>query len=150
MSYTYAPDVVEELKKHAEPFVDTDPNAVVRRLLEQVAPSGRRTRRARDHKRAPVGSLLPEMAYELPILEVLVEEGGTAHAHTVIDRVGEKLEKRLTDRDKQLLPSGGIRWQKRVQFARLRLAERGLLRRDSGRGIWAITDTGRRHLADTP
>jgi hypothetical protein len=103
-------DVFEELKKHAEPFVDT-PNTVLRRLLklgetgpaemnvaddisEELAqrhsPAVPRTVRQRRRKaarppRAKKGSILHESAYELPMLLILSEHVGRAAAREVID-----------------------------------------------------------------
>lgn len=66
-------------------------------------------------------------------------EGGT---------VGRKLENRLTPADRERTSSGVIRWQNRIQFVRLRLVEEGLLARDSGRGIWSLTNAGRARLKE--
>ena len=89
-------EVFEELKKHAEPFVDT-PNSVLRRLLglgeTGRTGAGRRARRegcpagwrsptpaparsvgaaqGQRPPRAKTGSILPETAYELPMLEII-------------------------------------------------------------------------------
>src|SRR4051794_3353718 len=94
-------DVFEVLKNEAEPFVDTTPNSVLRRLLglEREEPirahpqrpavkerdtgstASRRSARVRQRvrgRRAPAGSLLAENEYELPILQALVEKGGRA------------------------------------------------------------------------
>lgn len=175
-------DVYEELKSHAEPFVDT-PNSVLRRLLgldsapSEIAgptnmdevdnerppeppavvpqqPRGRTARRrggkgSAKRTRAPAGALLPEDDYEVPLLRALDELGGSAPSRQVIDRVGELLKDSLTDLDRDTLPSGGIRWQSRVQFVRLRLIQQGLMLKETGRGIWAVSDAGRSFLAGT-
>jgi hypothetical protein len=158
-------EVWEELKAQAEPFVDT-PNTVLRRVLG-LAPADRtdvqrerRHRRAsregeapdshgkrRRHSRAPVGSLLPESEYEMPILEVLAERGGSAPARDVVNAVGKLVADRLTDLDQEELPNGGERWQSRVQFTRLRLKERGLIKSGSPRGLWELADAGAEALA---
>jgi len=64
----------------------------------------------------------------------------------VIEQVGEIIGDRLTPLDHEELEKGGKRWQKRVQFTRLRLVERGLIDKDSPRGVWEISDEGRRAL----
>lgn len=97
--------------------------------------------------RAPKGSLLPEAEYELPLLEALVERGGSAPSRDVIKTVGDKLGDRLTEFDRAPLKSGGIRWENRVQFVRLSLIERGHMIKESGRGTWAISDEGRKRLS---
>ncbi|MCY4114089.1 MAG: hypothetical protein OXG33_09150 [Chloroflexi bacterium] len=169
-------EVYEHLKARAEPFVDT-PNTVLRRILAIDAPDAidgdaaqvEASANGRDHSgkqaksprpvrkdarqktkpaRAPKGSLLPESEYMLPILRTLVEAGGSAPAVEAVEAVGRQLRNRLTELDRQPLKSGGMRWRARTQFARLRLADRGLIAKNTPRGIWAITEDGRRFLTD--
>jgi hypothetical protein len=156
-------DVLEALKSDAEPFVDT-PNTVLRRRLGldtasspslQSARTSSRShapprdqsraagqRRGKKRSRAPKGSLLPEEAYEVPILQVLDEGGGRAPTREVVDAVGRIVESRLTKMDKEEMEKGLPRWRNRVQFTRLRLVERGWLASNSPRGVWEITDQG--------
>lgn len=160
-------EVYEALKAFAEPFVDT-PNSVLRRLLKldgagaaevgvgaqtdegarPVRPQGgrgktrRRATRRKRGPRAPVGTLLPEEEYVEPIVASLVERGGSAPARDVVAAVGVKLEGKLTEADRERLASGGIRWESRVQFVRLRLVEQGVLAKDSPRGIWQLAQVG--------
>lgn len=168
-------EVYEYLKSQAEPFVDT-PNSVLRRLLglEQstaaddgaaqgatsidsqqsrrmeespTRPARRAARQRTRRTRAPRGVLLPGREYEVPILEALVEAGGSAPTAEVIKAVGRRLDDRLSELDRQQLPSGGLRWRSRIQFVRLRLVERGLMVKGSPPGTWAVTDAGRDFLA---
>lgn len=160
-------EVLRELGQRARPFIDTEPNAVIRVLLgledangNQPAsppvspplPASRSPRgktgktAATTRTRVPKGSLLDEHAYEIPILRALEENGGRAAAREVIDRVGEMVDDQLTPLDREMVETGGIRWQARVQFARLRMKEQGQLKPDSPRGTWEITDDGRERL----
>ena len=98
-------------------------------------------------KRAPKGSLLDERAYWTPILEVLAAAPkGAAPAREVIAQVGARVDGQLTPLDREAVASGGERWQGRVQFARLRMKDAGLLEPDSPRGVWQISNEGRRAL----
>jgi hypothetical protein len=140
-------ETFEELARRAKPFVDT-PDSVIRRLLgldgdgaTVPLPAGPK---AGGGTRAAPGSILPEREYELPILEELLARKGSGHAIEVTDAVGERLKDRLTELDKQRHKSGDLRWRNRVQFTRLRLKERGLLRANSDRGVWELTDAGRK------
>jgi hypothetical protein len=161
-------DVFEELKKHAEPLVDT-PNTVLRRLLrlggsrsgvdggyEEAArpPAPARARRqSRRRKtatraaRAKTGTILHGSAYEVPMLEIINEHGGRAAAREVLDELETRLEGQLTDVDREQLGSGDVRWRNRAQFVRLRLVEQGDMVKESPRGIWEITEQGRRRIA---
>ena len=109
----------------------------------------RRAKRAAPVARAITGSILPEERYELPILRALVAAGGSGPSREITAAAGRLLESELTDNDKAPLASGGLRWESRVQFVRLRLIERALMQRDTLRGIWAITEAGRQLVART-
>jgi Mrr N-terminal domain len=135
-------DVFELLEDNAKPFTDS-PNTVLRRLLGLDTGEVRRQGKlSAPSNRAAPGSILPEVEYELPILEELVARRGRGHATEITDAVGERLADRLTDLDKERLDSGEVRWRNRVQFTRLTLKQRGLIAPDSPRGVWEITPAG--------
>lgn len=156
-------DTWEAWKRLAAPFTDT-PDAVLRRQFgldparTRDAPEVRAT--GRSPRKRPVQSpgssrrtrvasheILPEHEYYLPILSALARAGGSCESRLVVDEVGRQLDGRLTSVDRQDLPNnGGARWRSRVQFARLRLVKDGLLRSDSPRGIWSVSDQGLRYL----
>lgn len=103
-----------------------------------------------DHsQRANPGSILPEREYWKPILNIIIEAGGSAAASDVIDAVGERMKDAFKARDLDHLKMGEVRWRNRARFARLRMTERGLLSGTSHRGVWEITDAGRKYLADS-
>lgn len=135
-------DVFAVIKAEAEPFVDT-PNTALRRLLGLDGGAGSKS----DPERAPHGSLLPEPEYELPILQALVDAGGSGKAREITAEVGDRLGDRLSDLDRAPLKSGDVRWENRVAFVRLKLKDRGLLKSDSPRGVWELTDAGREAAA---
>lgn len=164
-------DIFEYLQSKAEPFVDT-PNTVLRRLLgledatNGHSPKGAEppasavaadrfagtrkptTRMKQTRTRAASGTLLPENRYELPLLRALVNAGGRAPYRELVDAVGQELKDELMPADLDNLNSGSVRWQSRLQFVRLRLIERGLLAKDTPRGVWGITDAGRQALEE--
>ena len=137
-------EVFTLIKKNAEPLVD-DANSVLRRLLriDDGAPA-LAVARGRSGERAPLGSLLPEMAYRSPILLELLARGGSGSAKEVTDAVGERIRDKLTAGDLEQLKSGDIRWRARVQFTRLRMKEDGLIKADSPRGVWELTAEGKK------
>ena len=152
-------DVYAHVQAHAVPLED-DFNSVLRRLLglaeradgrraeiadDSPARSTRTSRgKTRKGSRARKGSLLPEAEYELPILKALMTLGGKAPTSEVVDVVGQALDGRLTDTDRERLGSGDVRWRNRAQFVRLSLIKRGDMKADSPRGFWEITDQGAR------
>jgi hypothetical protein len=158
--------VLHRLQVEAEPFFDT-PNTVLRRILglddeneaEQAKIASSFTELAGDDRsgsksqggessRAPTGAALPVEDFMEPILKALNEAGGRAATRAVIDRVGELLEERLTAIDRKRLASGGLRWESRVQFARLRMVQSGLLKADSPRGVWELAHRGRQAIGN--
>jgi hypothetical protein len=103
---------------------------------------------SRQRTRAAAGTLLPEDRYIQPLLRVLDDAGGKAPFRDVVDAFGELVHDEFLPADFETLDSGGIRWQSRLQFVRLRLVERGLLERDSPRGIWILSEAGRQELKE--
>jgi Mrr N-terminal domain len=164
-------EVLDKLKERAEPFVDT-PNSVLRQILGlapavesgdidngasaarpsprarlAARPGSSRPRRRRTRApRAKPGTTLSDAEYEVPILEILRDNGGRAPTREVIDALGEQLDGRLSEADRQPLASGEIRWRNRAQFARLNLIEQGDMVRGSPRGVWEISEQGRERV----
>ncbi|MGB9683197.1 MAG: winged helix-turn-helix domain-containing protein [bacterium] len=91
--------------------------------------------------------ITPQEEYYIPILEALYELGGKGKVQEVIQRVGLKMKDILTSRDYEYLPSGRtIRWENRTQWARLDLVNKGLLKKDSPRGIWELSEEGYKYI----
>lgn len=163
-SITVDDEVYSALESAAKPFVDT-PNSVLRRVLglpeavegpvrsESRAPGsagkkrGEKKQAGSRRTRLPKGELLPEKEYEIPILRSIEARGGAAPAAEVIEDVGRELADHLAHTDHTINDSGLVRWKSRTQFARLNLVKAGELSKDSPRGTWRITDSGRARLA---
>lgn len=95
--------------------------------------------------RAKRNEIMPRAEYTRPILEALIEMGGSGRMRDVLDRVLVKIKDRLRPKDWVKVPSGSsIRWKNRAQWERNRLKSEGYLKKDSPRGIWEITDEGRK------
>lgn len=156
-------DVWSALQRQAIPFEDT-PNSVLRRVLglgQDRAPTsvpsrpqeGNRSTQneleappRRSRSRIRRGEALPFSAYEQPILEILAKRGGSAPAVEVVDELGRRLADEFTQADRLPYPgTGEMRWRNRAQWTRYQLVQRGLLRADSPRGIWALTPEGEKY-----
>ena len=89
-----------------------------------------------------------EEAYYLPILQVLEQMGGSGKVADVLDRVGKKMKGVLKKADYEPLASSpdNLRWRNAAQWARNSMVNEGLLKKDSPRGIWEISDKGKDHL----
>jgi len=110
------------------------------------APKGKRRRRSRA--RLPRGLRTPVDAFRRPILEALVELGGSAPIGEVLDRVEEKMRDVLNEYDYQSLPSDprSTRWRNTAQWCRYTLVREGLMKSDAPYGIWEISEEGRKWL----
>jgi restriction system protein len=102
----------------------------------------------RDLGRLRRGLRTPEEAYYRPILQVLVELGGRAPMGQILDRVGQVMQGVLREVDYQPLASDPDlpRWRNSAQWARNSMVQEGLLKNDSPRGIWEISEAGRQSL----
>ncbi|MEM2905429.1 MAG: winged helix-turn-helix domain-containing protein [Candidatus Bathyarchaeia archaeon] len=98
----------------------------------------------RRRERAARGELTPQAEYDLPILEALVEMGGSGSTQQVLEKVYAKLRNRLTRKDLEMTRGTVVRWKNRAAWERFHLIRRGYLKRGSPRGIWEITDEGRK------
>jgi restriction system protein len=104
----------------------------------------------RDLGRLARGLRTREDAYRVPILQSLVDIGGSAPMAEVLDQVRQRMEGTLKDVDYQPLASDPElpRWRNTAQWARAAMVKEGLIKGDSRRGIWEISDAGRRFLSD--
>lgn len=89
-----------------------------------------------------------EPEFRLPILKVLDEKGGSASMKVVIDELEHRMKKVLKDVDYDPLPSDPdtIRWRNTAQWSRQALVNEGLMKNNSPRGTWEISDKGRKYL----
>ena len=98
--------------------------------------------------RIPRGQRTPMEDFYLPILNALVQIGGSGEAKEILARVEQLMKGTLNDIDYQSLPSNPqvLRWHNTANWARFKMVGRGLLQKNSPRGIWEITEAGRRFL----
>jgi len=120
-------------------------------LLELSSQKTRETREKKEKpiklsatKRAKRGDNTPREAYVHPILEALIELGGSGKVKTILNKLFEKMKDKMTEKDLEKQPSGNaIRWKNIAQWARQDLVNKGYLKKDSQRGTWEITEPGR-------
>ncbi|MGC8541939.1 MAG: winged helix-turn-helix domain-containing protein [Phycisphaerae bacterium] len=94
------------------------------------------------------GQRTPESAYYQAILQALDQMGGGGKVADVLARVLQIMKPRLKDVDYDPLASGpdNPRWRNAAQWARNSMIGEGLLKADSPRGVWEISDRGRQSL----
>ena len=91
---------------------------------------------------------LPRQRYGLPILRVLEELGGCGATRQVLKQVYQLMEatNELRQIDKSRRSDGQFYWDNRTQDMRRELINKGLMKEDSPRGVWEISEAGRNHL----
>jgi hypothetical protein len=101
--------------------------------------------RKKKRSRLERGLRTPEEKFILPILEALVELGGEAHARDVLKLVHAKMKNILNTYDYEDLSSNNQkRWENTAQWVKYKMVEEGLLDRNVPRGVWRITEKGRK------
>ena len=138
---------MRRLKAWAEPLEDTANSALEKaldaaeRYVAQGGPRGldpvRRSRPAANRLLK-----LPEEEFFVPLLETIHEMDGAAHVRDIRPAMKERLRARMLPHDFERVPSGEERWWNTVHTARFRLVRDGLLRKDSRRGVWALSEKG--------
>ena len=88
------------------------------------------------------GRTVQREAYISPILESLYERGGRASGSDVLETVEQKTRHLFSEVDYEVVNGNVPRWRKGAQWTHQDLIKRGLLKRDSARGIWELTEQG--------
>lgn len=128
-----AEDVILRLIRMAKSSAGEGSRPQIDHIPAELTPR-RRTRKTQD--------VTPQREYQQPLLEVLHELGDRAPANDVLRHLEQRMRKSLGEADYEELPSGGPRWHKGANWARQHLVNKGLLNKNSPRGIWELTEQG--------
>ena len=110
---------------------------------------GRDTHKKRKQRTLSQGSKTHNSEYRIPILQVLTDLGGRGKVNEILRRVYEKMKDVLNSFDLEVLSSGfDVRWRNAAQWERNTMVNQGLLEKDSSRGIWEITESGKNYLKE--
>jgi restriction system protein len=86
------------------------------------------TKKRRVKSKLKKGLRTHEEEFRIPILESIVELGGSASISKVLDLVEKKMKNHLNEYDYQMLPSNTtIRWKNTAQWCRNTMVQEGLL-----------------------
>lgn len=99
--------------------------------------SGERTISRRRRK----GQKIPQAAYEIPILESIDKLGGKAKAGDVLDELERRMKPLFGPVD-YAKTGTEARWRNTARWARAALIEQNLIKANSKRGIWELTQKG--------
>ncbi len=118
-----------------------------KRVMQGTVPMGVKKPPVKRVEKLPRGRRTPESLFRLPVLQVLVDLGGSGETKIVLDRVGEMMANILNEYDRQMLPTGKeIRWRNTAMWARADMVREGLMSNQSPVGLWEITEEGREYL----
>ena len=80
-------------------------------------------------KKLSKGLKTPLVEFRLPILETIIEMGGSGHVDAIIKKVGQKMKDILNEYDyKHLESDNSYRWVKSVQWCKYTMVKEGLLK----------------------
>lgn len=148
----------EALELAAQLAAFRDKIALLRREWDRLVPfadeaSGdtATTESRRNLGRLRRGLRTPQDAYYRPILRVLERRGGSGEVGEVLEEVREAMTGILREVDFEPLASDphNPRWRNTAQWARNTMVNEGLLQSGSPRGVWELTEKGRRYLEET-
>jgi hypothetical protein len=102
--------------------------------------------------RLPRGVKTPSKAYYRPILKALIDLGGKASVQEVLIGVEKEMKGILNEKDRESIPTNPneLRWVNTAKWARkdMTIMKPPLLKPDSAKKIWEITETGRKFLME--
>lgn len=98
-----------------------------------------------EDRKLQKGVRTSEDAYYRPILQSLLDLGGSGRTSAVLDLVGKKMKVVLKQVDFEPLNTqpNEPRWRNTAKWARNTLVQDGRMSPDSPHGVWAITEKGR-------
>ncbi|HTO67459.1 MAG TPA: winged helix-turn-helix domain-containing protein [Bradyrhizobium sp.] len=137
-------DTYARMKRCAEPLDDTADSVIARALtaLEMLGDGLDRSASMTTVKRTNAPKL-PQKVFRVPLLMVLLRFGGKAQAKDVRRLLGPIMAPKLTDGDLETVSTGDPRWWNAACWERSELIRDGLMRDDSERGVWEISDKGK-------
>jgi hypothetical protein len=80
------------------------------------------------------------------VLKALVELGGHGSKQAVCKWIYPRLKPQLKDRDFEPVETGELTWENEIAWARDDLVKGGMLKAESPRNLWEISDAGRNWL----
>lgn len=136
-------ELFREIQEYAEPLVDDFESALWKVLKLSKRNPVEMPKRVELSARKDV---TPQKMFRKTILETLVELGGRGDAQQVLRMVEQKMKGQMKPGDYAPNRDGFPKWEKAVHFQRLTMVHEGFLASNSPRGIWEITNAGRKWL----
>jgi predicted DNA-binding transcriptional regulator AlpA len=138
----------ERLQGYARPFVEKPEDVIVMALNALDEKVGRNTEKLVAS--APVdedeieGKKLPQKALRLPLLQAVLELGGSARVWELRGEMEKKVAPLLGPADYRAVSSGEPRWWNAICWERADLVRDGVFANDGERGVWKLTEEGKK------
>jgi len=84
--------------------------------------------------------LTPRNTLIRAIVQVMEEMGKSGHKREIHNRLEDVLEGVLNSEDYEIDSSGQVTWHHQVDWARMYMVQVGILKNDSPRGIWELSE----------
>jgi hypothetical protein len=138
----------ERMKKYARPLEDSPDDVIGLALdaLDERGPPAPLKEADPKPKGARRGNKLPQKEFRVPLLETLRDLGGKSAVKIIRERIEPKIAARLSEADYAPVSSGDPRWWNAVCWQRHDLVKDGLLKNDSERGVWELSERGKQFL----
>ncbi len=122
------------------------------KMVPVISANGQGVRKNGSHdlSRLQRGIRTRETAYFKPILQVLNQMGGVGDMAEVLERLPKLMKGTLRDIDFEPLTAHSEvpRWWNTAQWAQSAMVQAGLLKSDSPRGVWEMTEAGHKLIAE--
>ncbi len=122
------------------------------KMVPEISSNGTSAKKNGSHdlSRLQRGIRTRETAYFKPILQVLHQMGGVGDMAEVLERLPKVMKGTLRDIDFEPLTAHSEvpRWWNTAQWAQSAMVQAGLLRADSPRGVWEMTEAGHKLIAE--
>jgi len=122
------------------------------KITPEISANGTQAHKNGSHdlSRLQRGIRTRETAYFQPILQILNTMGGVGEMSEVLERLPKVMKGTLTNVDFEPLAANSDvpRWWNTAQWAHTSMAQAGLLKADSPRGVWEMTEAGHKLIAE--
>jgi hypothetical protein len=114
--------------------------AELTKILKELGLSITRTKTNRKPVKRGTGPKTEQPVLREHIIKALKHFGGQATMHQVLDWMGEQLKEKFTPRDLSKRKHGEIVWRNNTAWERHQMVTEGILKSDSPRGIWGLSE----------
>ena len=98
-------------------------------------------------QRSPAGATTPVGEFELPILEVLFDLGGSGSTYAVLSGIEAMIGGYFKEGDRHVSTTGELNWRQSADSARQTLVTFGLVMVNAEGDAWELTEEGKREAA---